>query len=405
MQYIFRDCYTSAVDARTNPYSPGAGVRPTEIAGRDSEIEIFEVLRARAEADRSAQSIVFYGLRGVGKTVLLNELLRNARMPGWISAKVEADLGSDRIPFRVQVSQALNQALREVQGRGAISGLVTKALKTFKSFSLKASPDGSFTIGIEVDPERGRGDTGSILVDMTDLAVDLGAAARELGVGVVLFVDEMQHLSNEELGALCQACHETGQQRLPFFVVGAGLPNLPGKLAEAKSYSERLFHYARVDRLQHADALAALERPAADEQVVWSPHAAAAVLAASDGYPYFIQQFGQTTWNAATGTPINETDAAVGIRDGWVLLDQGFFRARWERATPAERDYLAAMARDGDGPSSTGEVASRLKKKATSLGPTRANLISKGLVYAPEHGQIAFTVPGMADFIERQGIR
>jgi hypothetical protein len=353
---------------------------------------------------------VFYGLRGVGKTVLLNELLEYARERNWIAAKIEADLGAgasanaarDRIPFRNQVASALNQALRHAQGHGEKSGFFRRALATFKSFSLTASPDGSLSIGIDVDPERGRGDTGSILADLTDLAIDLGEAARELGVGTVLFVDEMQHLSVEELGALCQACHEAGQRRLPFLVLGAGLPNLPARLGEAKSYSERLFHYIRLDRLDDADSLAALVRPAAEEQVVWSADAAQAVLDVSAGYPYFIQQFGQTTWNAATGSPISAVDAAEGIRAGLVVLDHGFFRARWERATPAERDYLAALAEDGDGPSSTGEVAARLEKKPTSLGPTRANLIAKGLVYAPEHGQIAFTVPGMSAFIARE---
>jgi hypothetical protein len=329
-------------------------------------------------------------------------LLELARKRGWIAAKVEADLGPDRIAFRNQVAFALDHALRHAQGRGAASQFFRRALRTFKSFSLKAASDGSLSIGIDVDPEQGRADTGSILADLTDLAVDLGEAARDLGIGAALLVDEMQLLSLEELSALCQACHETSQRRVPFFVLGAGLPNLPGRLAEARSYSERLFQYTRIDRLSDDDARAALLRPAEEEGVTWSPDAAAVVLEASRGYPYFIQQFGQTTWNAAGGSPIDVIDASDGLRDGLVLLDQGFFRARWERATPAERDYLAAMARDGDGPSSTGEVAARLQRKATSLGPTRANLIAKGIVYAPEHGLLAFTVPGMADFIARQ---
>ena len=373
-----------------------------ELVGRDEQIESFEIVRSRAEAGRHAQGIVFYGLRGVGKTVLLNELYSNALRAGWIAAKIEADLGSDRIPFRNQVAAALNQALRQTQARGVPGRFVARVLRTFRSFSLTASPDGSFSVGIDVDPERGRADTGSILADLSDLAIDLAEAAKELGVGSVLFIDEMQHLSVEELGAVCQASHEASQRQLPFFVIGAGLPNLPGLLAEAKSYSERLFNYARIDRLNDQDAHAALVLPARDEGVEWNADGAAVVLNASGGYPYFIQQFGQTTWNAAVASPINEVDAAAGVREGWALLDVGFFRARWERATPAERDYLGAMAEDGDGPSSTGEIANRLSKKATSLGPTRAGLISKGLVYAPEHGLIAFTVPGMANFISRQ---
>jgi hypothetical protein len=390
------------VDARRNPYSPGAGVRPAQLAGRDPELEAFDVLRARTEAGRPERSILFYGLRGVGKTVLLNELAESAREDGWIVAKIEADLTGDRLPFRNQVAGALNQSLRHGQRRGAASRFFHRALRTFKSFSVTASPDGSFSVGIDVEPEPGRADTGSILADLTDLAIDLAAAARDLSVGAALFIDEMQHLSLEELAALSQACHETGQRNLPFFVVGAGLPNLPGRLSEAKSYSERLFRYVRIDRLEREDAAAALTSPARDEDVEWTDAASSMVLDAADGYPYFIQQFGQTTWNAAGESPIDVLDATEGLRMGWDLLDQGFFRARWERATPAERGYLAAMAVDGEEHSSTGEVAARLGKKLTSLGPTRANLIAKGLVYAPEHGLIAFTVPGMAHFIARQ---
>ncbi|MCB0992120.1 MAG: ATP-binding protein [Acidimicrobiales bacterium] len=390
------------MDPRINPYSPGAGVRPVELAGRDAEVEAFEIMVARALAGRPAQSIMFYGLRGVGKTVLLSELLGSARAAGWIAAKVEADTGSERTPFRTQVASALSTSLRQAYGRPHLGDRFRAALRTFTAFSLTASPDGALSIGLDVDPQRGRGDTGSILADLTDLAIDLGEAAIDLGAGAVLFVDELQHLDSEELGAICQACHETAQRNLPFFVVGAGLPNLPGLLSIAKSYSERLFHYIRLDRLDDGDARVALERPAELEGVEWSDDAMATVLRAAGGYPFFIQQYGQTTWDAAITSPISGADATEGIRVGREKLDRGFFRARWERATPAERAYLAAMAIDGDGPSLTGTIAARLGKKPTSLGPTRANLINKGLVYPPEHGQIAFTVPGMAGFIRRE---
>lgn len=392
------------MDPRSNPYSPGAGVRPVELVGRDSEIEAFEILRARAVAGRPAQSLVFYGLRGVGKTVLLNELYVQALDSDWIVAKIEADLGSDRTPFRNQVAGALNQSLRQTQTRGIPGRFVKRVLQTFRSFSLTASPDGSFSVGIDIDPAHGRADTGSIVADLSDLAIDLAQAAREIGVGAALFIDEMQHLSVEELGAICQASHEASQRNLPFYIIGTGLPNLPGLLAEAKSYSERLFNYSRIDRLNEVDSITALLSPAKDEGVEWGAEAAQIVLKAAGGYPYFIQQFGQTTWNEATGSPIDAVDAVSGVRTGWDLLDAGFFRARWERATPAQRNYLSAMSADGDGPSSTGEIAMRLDKKQASLGPIRAGLIFKGLVYAPEHGLVAFTVPGMANFISRQAL-
>lgn len=390
------------MDARTNPYSPGAGVRPVELAGRDAELEAFDVLVHRAVAGRPAQSLILYGLRGVGKTVLLNEMADRARHGGWIIARVEADLSDDRVAFRAQVAQALASGLRHVQGRSERSGRLRAALATFKAFSVKAEPDGSFAVGVELDHRRGRAASGSLPADLTDLAIDLGEAAVELGAGVALFIDEMQHLSLDELAAVCQACHEAGQVNTPFFVVGAGLPNLPGVLAEARSYSERLFTFLRLDRLDASAARAALTAPSAVEGVAWHDAAADIVLSASGGYPYFIQQFGQTTWNAAIASPISGDDATEGVRAGRVLLDHGFFRARWERATRGEREYLAAMAADGDGPSSSGEVATRLDRKATALGPTRAKLIAKGLVYSPEHGLIAFTVPGMAAFIARE---
>lgn len=221
--------------------------------------------------------------RGVGKTVLLNELADAARQDGWIVGKIEADLGSGRTPFRNQVAATLNAALRHARGKPKSAGRFQAALRTFKSFSLGAAPDGTLSIGIELDPERGRADTGSLQADLSDLAIDLGGAAVELGVGTVLLIDEMQHLDLDELAAICQACHETVQRNLPFFVIGAGLPNLPGVLAEAKSYSERLFHYVRIDRLQRADAIVALTAPAVEESVGWDEDAVDLVVDASGG--------------------------------------------------------------------------------------------------------------------------
>ena len=390
------------MDPRDNPYSPGAGIRPPELAGRRQDIETFEILRARARRGRSSQSIVMHGLRGVGKTVLLNELAAAARVDNWIVGKVEADLGSQRTPFRNQVAQSLNAALRQAQGKSPKAGRLQAALRTFKSFSLKASPDGSLAVGIEIDPQRGRGDTGALQADLTDLAIDLGDAALELDTGVALFIDEMQHLTKDELAAVCQACHEAGQQQKPFYVVGAGLPNLPGVLSEARSYSERLFEYRHVDRLSESAALRALVKPAEDQGAIWDDDAAALVLDASKGYPYFLQEFGKASWDEAQTSRISVTDASVAIDVGKARLDAGFFAARWERATPAERDYLAAMAADDDGPSSSGVIARRLNKEQSQLGPARSKLISKGLVYAPERGLIAYTVPGMAEFVRRQ---
>jgi hypothetical protein len=342
------------------------------------------------------------GLRGVGKTVLLNELASGALTEGWIVGKVEADRGEGRRPFREQVAGTLNRALREATGSFQIAARFRRALATFKAFSLKTDPSGGLAIGIEIDTERGRGDTGALETDLTDLALDLAGAAAELGVGVVLFVDELQDLSRPELAAVCQACHEAGQRDAQFYVVGAGLPSLPGLLADARSYAERLFDYWEIGALPEKAAAQALVRPAQAAGVLWEPGAVRLLVERSAGYPYFLQEFGKATWDYAPGPAITTGDAADGVRVGTASLDRGFFTSRWERATPSERDYMRAMAVDGVGPSQSGEVARRLRKRPSSVGPTRAGLIHKGLVYAPEHGLIAFTVPGMADFINRQ---
>jgi hypothetical protein len=390
------------MDPVANPYSPGAGLRPPELAGRDGEIARFEILRRRAQRGLTSRSIVMTGLRGVGKTVLINELAAHARHEGWIVGKVEADRGSGGRPFRVQVARTLNRALREATGASDVAGRVRRALATFKSFSLRTDASGGLAIGIEIDPEQGRADTGSLDIDLTDLGIDLAAAAAELGVGAALFIDEMQDLTLEELGAICQACHEGGQQDAQFYVVGAGLPSLPSVLADARSYAERLFDFWPIGALEPPDAAAALTRPASEVGVQWVEEAVTIVVEGSDGYPYFLQEFAKAAWDLAPGPAIRPADATAGIQAGTDNLDHGFFRSRWERATPAERDYMRAMAVDANGAVQSGEVARRLGKGLKSVAPSRAALIHKGLVYAPQHGLIAFTVPGMADFINRQ---
>ena len=377
-------------------------MRPPELVGRDRQIQRFDVLRRRAERLLTSRSVVMTGLRGVGKTVLLNELAERARREGWIVGKVEADRTQSRRSFREQVARTLNRALREATGSREIAGRLRRALATFRSFSLRTDPTGGLAVGIEIDPERGRADTGSLDTDLTDLGIDLADAAQDLGAGAALFIDEMQDLTREELAAACQACHEAGQREAQFYIVGTGLPSLPALLADARSYAERLFDYWPIGALERTDASAALVRPAREAGVEWEEPAVARVVDASAGYPYFLQEFGKAAWDFAPGPAITHEDALIGIRAGIDNLDHGFFSSRWERATPTEREYMRAMAAEGDGPSQSGEVARRLGKRSTSIGPTRAGLIHKGLVYAPEHGLIAFTVPGMADFINRQ---
>ncbi|HEX4864995.1 MAG TPA: ATP-binding protein [Acidimicrobiales bacterium] len=393
------------MDSVSNPYSPGAGLRPPELAGREADITSFTTMVARAEAGRSSQSLVLTGLRGVGKTVLLNDLAERARTGDWIVAQVEArpDTDSTGSNFRAIVARSLNQSLRHVSGSWGVGDRLRAALATFKSFSIRTDPSGGLSLGIDIDAQRGRADSGSLEMDLSELAFDLGASASDRGTGVAVFVDEMQELSQNELAAICTAVHEAGQRSVPFYVIGAGLPSLPGLLAEARSYAERLFDYRPIGPLVGPDAEVAVVRPAELQGVSWQARAVQAVVEASAGYPYFVQEFANATWDYAPGPGVNAEDAILGIQAGREKLDSGFFASRWNRATPGERDYLRAMAPDGEGPSVSGEVARRLGKRTVQqVGPIRARLIHKGLVYAPEHGLVAYTVPGMADFINRQ---
>lgn len=387
------------MDPIENPYSPGAGRRPPELAGREPEVGRFEVLRQRIESGMSDRGLMLTGLRGVGKTVLLNEFRSRAEQGGWIVAKLEA--GGTR-PLRVLAAQSLNQALRSATGRFGLSDRLRRALGEFKAFTLKVAPDGSLALGIDVEARRGRADTGDLEVDLSELALDLGETARDFGVGVLLLVDEMQDLASGELAAIAGASHETGQRDIPFIVVGAGLPSLPVALTEAKSYAERLYEYHGIGPLDPVAAVSALVRPAKARGVEWGDEAAEQIAQTSAGYPYFLQVYGNATWNYAEGSPIDAGDASVGIEAGRRELDVGFYGSRWERATAAQRAYLRAIAAGGDEPSSSADVARRMGRRPSDVSVARDQLIKKGLLYAPDRGAIAFTVPGMAEFIMRQ---
>jgi AAA ATPase domain len=346
------------------------------------------------------RGVMLVGVRGVGKTVLLNELRALAEARGWIVAKVEA--GVDR-PFRMLLSQSLNQALRSATGRHGLGKRLRQALQSFKSFTLKVAPDGSLALGIDVDPLQGRADTGDLELDLTELALDLAETARELGVGVVVLIDEMQDLKVEELSAVAAASHEAGQRSAPFVVVGAGLPSLPSALRAAKSYTERLFEYHDIGPLSEDAAVTALVRPAAARNVEWEEGARDLVLKMAAGYPYFIQVYGNTTWDYAKASPIDVDDATTGAEAGRAQLDTGFYGARWDESTLAQQAYLRAVAGGGDKPSRTADVAVRMGKTPQEVSGARDELIKKGLLYAPERGLIAFSAPGMGDYIQRRG--
>jgi hypothetical protein len=386
------------MDPVRNPYAPGAGRTPAALVGRDDALGAWETSLQRAQIGRTDQPVVLYGLRGVGKTVLLSEFRRKAAKKDWIVAQVEA--GTDKA-LRELLGEALYAPLSDLARPGAGRRLL-KSLKTAVSFKASYDATGTWNFGVDLAGTPGGGaDTGILDTDLKKLINDLADAAEEENVGLAILVDEAQDLSSGELATLCTIAHAAAQDNWRVLLAFAGLPSLPRILAEAKSYAER-FRYMKIQQLDAGVVAEALTIPAGLEDAQWDDDAIDLVVNASGRYPYFLQQFGQETWNVAAGPVIAKHEAALGVAQGNNDLDSGFFRVRWDRATRTEQSYLRAMATDGDEGSSSSEVATRLSRKPRSLGPTRASLIAKGLIYAPEHGIVAFTVPGMAAFIGRQ---
>ncbi|KRF00808.1 ATPase [Nocardioides sp. Soil777] len=393
------------MDPIRNPYAPGAGQRPPELAGRDEQLAAFDVVLERVSRGRPERSLVLTGLRGVGKTVLLNALRGAAVRRQWGTGKLEArpDQG-----LRRPLSGALHQAVRELGHRDADS--VDHVLGVIKAFAQRdagpaAKMRDQWSPGIDAPAVRGRADSGDIEIDLVELFTDLGGLAADKGKGIAIFIDEMQDLGPDDVSALCAACHEISQSGLPVIVVGAGLPHLPAVLSASKSYSERLFRYQRIDRLTREAADLALTVPAEDEDALYEAGALEAMYAATGGYPYFIQAYGKAVWDRAPRSPITAADVAVAAPEADAELAVGFFGSRYERATPGERDYLRAMAdvagTEQDAPDAvpTSDVAAALGKKPQSLSPARDSLLKKGLIYSGERGRIAFTVPHFGRYL------
>ncbi len=394
------------MDPIRNPYAPGAGQRPPELAGRDSELDTFDVVLERVARGRPERSIVLTGLRGVGKTVLLNALRSAAVRAGWGTGKLEARPDQS---LRRPLSAALHTAVREL-GR---PGDADAVLGTIKAFALRAAPAKAsmrdrWSPGIDVPATTGRADSGDIEIDLVELLTDVGGLAADAGSGVAVFIDEMQDLLPEDVSALCAACHEISQSGLPLIVVGAGLPHLPAVLSASKSYSERLFRYTRIDRLDRAAADLALTVPAAEEGAEFDDDALAALYERTAGYPYFVQAYGKVAWDVAPRSPITADDVTVAAPEAEAELAVGFFGSRYERATPAEREYLRAMADvaleagGGDGEVDavpTAAVARLLDRTPQSLSPARDALLKTGLIYSGERGKIAFTVPHFGRYL------
>ncbi len=394
------------MDVVDNPYAPGAGLRPPLLAGRQGELDAFDAILHRGELGRVSRGLVMTGLRGVGKTVLINELATRAEGRGWVT--VQAETRREGAPAMMTALAAqLTAGIRRLHGP-RLSDLARKALASITAFTVTLDTSGTVSASVQASAGSRTGaphGPSDLEVDFTALAVDVGRAAMEAGVGAVLLVDELHELDRAGMAALAAGAHVAGQRSVPFVLIGAGLPNLAGRLAEAKSYAERLFDYRPLGQLDPVVAAQALAGPAAEMGVRWSDEALDAVVAAAGGYPYFLQEFGSATWNVAAGPVVGAADARNGISLGRATLDNGFFRSRWDRATATERLFLHAMSGDSGRDTKTSDVAARLGRTMGNLGPIRAGLIGKGLIYAPEYGFVAFTVPGMAGFIQREADR
>ncbi|WP_419855291.1 ATP-binding protein [Candidatus Poriferisodalis sp.] len=387
------------MDRRLNPYTPNAGARPPVLVGREDELEEFDVLLHRLEAGHTEKSLIVVGLRGVGKTVLLGEFRQLALDREWHVVEIEVSKWDDA-QFRRSIARELRRVLHSISAR-SWSQKLRGAMGALRSFTLKVDPEGHLTIGLDADVSVGVADSGDLDADLSDLLVGVGEAAREHGTGVVLLLDELHFLSRPQMEALIAAVHKTVQRSLPITAAAAGLPQIHELVGDAKTYAERLFKFPSLGRLADADAREVLREPARLLDVRFGDEALNVGLEFSEGYPYFLQEFGEAAWDLASGSSIDVMD---GLRAKLVVqekLDSGFFKVRLERTTELQKAYLRAMAELGPDAQLASRVADLLERTSSECGPTRKQLIDKGLLYATEHGYAAFTVPGFDEYLKR----
>jgi hypothetical protein len=382
-----------------NPFSPGAGSPPPELAGRAPLLDQARITLGRVKAGRPERSFLLVGLRGVGKTVLLNKIRELAAELDYRAVLIEAHEGKALAEL---LMPALRQLLISLDRMATISQKAKRGLRVLRSFfngvKLKYH---DIEIGIDVDPEPGVADSGNLEADLAEVFVALGEAAAERQTAVALIIDEMQYLSEEELSALIMAVHQISQRQLPLLVVGAGLPQLVALAGRSKSYAERLFQFPEVGALQPADAADAVQEPVQEQGVEFTPEALQEVITQTKGYPYFLQEWGYQVWNLAAHSPIGIDVVRRATDESIRRLDANFFRVRFDRLTPREKDYLRALADLGDTAQRSGDIAERLHVKVQSIAPVRNGLIKKGMIYSPAHGDTAFTVPLFSEFMKR----
>ncbi|MCY3821490.1 MAG: ATP-binding protein [Gammaproteobacteria bacterium] len=387
------------MDPRTNPYAPGAGAPPPELAGRDALIEGTAIALDRIRNGLAAKSMLMVGLRGVGKTVLLNRISEDARCRGITTILLEAPEGQS-LPGLL--ASPLHAALIRLSRRAASSDAVRRAFKALAGLvsGIKLG-DQDFNISLDLAPEPGLTDSGNLDADLTELFDSVGEAAREQGTAIALFIDELQYVKEVELAALIAALHRSVQRQLPVTLVGAGLPQLVARTASAKSYAERLFTFPEIGPLSLDSARLAIEAPANRLGVAFDADAMAMVLRETACYPYFLQEWGKHCWDFASASPVKRADVETASRQATAELDASFFRARFDRLAPSEKHYLRAMAERGAGPHRSGEVARTLGRSVRAVAPTRGKLIAKGMIYSPAHGDTAFTVPLFDAYLRR----
>lgn len=387
------------MDPLKNPFSPGAGAPPPELVGRDSVLSQARILLGRVRQKKPEKSLLLTGLRGVGKTVLLNEIVRIAESDGYRTISIEAH---DEKPLGLLLAPQLRTVLYDLNRIAGAIDKVKRGLAVLRSFvsGLKVKVD-DISFSLDIEPETGTADSGDLEVDLPALLVAIGEAAEDRRTAVGLFIDELQYLTSKELSALIMAMHKMQQRQLPVVLLGAGLPTLPALAGESKSYAERLFNFPDIGALSFAEANAALSKPIRAAGAVFLSAGIIEIYRLTDGYPYFIQEWGYRVWNYANQSQIGLADVEAITPNVIHNLDRNFFRVRFDRLTHGEKNVLRAMAELGVGPHQTGDIGTILKRSVTSLAPVRAKLIKKGMIYSPAHGKLAFTVPQFDQFMVR----
>lgn len=387
------------MDPINNPYSPGAGTPPPELAGRDEIRETVRICIERLRRGNSSKSVLMVGLRGVGKTVLLDQMRNDAEASGVHTIRIEAP---ENRSLPALLAPQLRLALLRLSRIEKAQIIAQRALRGLAGFAkaLKVKFH-DIEVGFDFEPEPGFADNGDLELDLSALLEEIGRAAKQAETALVIFVDELQYVDEPELAALISALHRTNQQKLPICVVGAGLPQLRGRAGNAKSYAERLFDYPVIGPLSGAAARQALVKPAQANSVEYTTDAVEKIISYTKGYPYFLQEWGKHAWDVAVASPITEVDVDIASEQALAALDESFFRVRFDRLTPMQRSYLRAMAELGAGPHRSGDIADKLKRKVTALAPLRNELIGKGMIWSPNHGDTAFTVPLFDEFMKR----